>query len=341
MRSSGACRLEVARVVVRVVACVDDARGCMSLPATVVASFGRQFVVRAHDDGAMLTAVTRGKRGNVGVGDHVAIHRLGGGQAVIDRVQPRVNELKRSDAFRTKLIAANLDQAGVVIAGEPPFSEELLLRVLLSAETEGIPVAIIVNKRDLAEARAAIEPRIAVYRALGYPVIECAAGGDPDGTLASMRPWLAGRTTLLLGQSGMGKSTLINCLVPDAQLRTQTISEALASGRHTTTFTRLFALPGDEQGCIIDSPGFQTFGLDHLSASQRVHAMPEFRPLLGQCRFHSCTHREEPGCAIRDAAAAGTIDAWRYRLFVRLVDEAEAIARANPARPAKRGSGAY
>ena len=326
----------------------------------VVASYGRQFVVRAETDGSTYTAVTRGKRRDVAVGDRVMLGLLGAGQAVIDRVEPRRNEFKRSDTMRTKMLAANLDQAAIVIASEPAFSEELLVRVLMAAEAENIPMAIVVNKHDLAESRARIEPRIAVYRALGYPVFDCSAASDPGQTRALLRPWLEGRTTLLLGESGMGKSTLVNCLVPDAQLRTQAISDFLGSGRHTTTFCRLFDLPDDlSGGKIIDSPGFQNFGLDHLSESERVHAMPEFRPLLGRCRFYNCTHRSEPGCAIRDASERpqgraspspppeGVKEAWggpalpsdlkaidarRYRIFVRLAEEAIAIAKANPDR---------
>ncbi len=130
----------------------------------------------------------------------------------------------------------------------------------------------------------------------------------------------------------MGKSTLVNCLVPDAGLRTNEISQALGTGRHTTTFTRCFALPHDARTLVIDSPGFQNFGLFHVSESQRMHAMREFVPLLGSCRFNNCTHRDEPACAIRGAAESGRIDRIRYRLYARLVDEAQALARARPDR---------
>jgi ribosome biogenesis GTPase len=298
------------------------------IEATVEARHGHRLLVLT-DDLRSLAAVTRGRKSDITVGDRVRIEELGAGQAVIEEVLPRRNRIQRSDAWRAKSLAANLDQAAVVIAPSPPFSDDLLSRVLIEARTQDLPVALLVNKSDLGPQRAAIEPRIALYRSLGYEVLECSAGADPEGTVALMTPWLAGKTTLLLGQSGMGKSTLVNCLIPDANLRTQEISIALASGRHTTTFTRLFQLPAPMTGRIIDSPGFQTFGLEHLSESQRLHAMPECQALLGQCRFHSCTHREEPGCAIKAAVQDGRFDARRYSLLLKLHEETRVNAPAS------------
>ncbi|HLS56920.1 MAG TPA: ribosome small subunit-dependent GTPase A [Zeimonas sp.] len=295
-------------------------------PALVAASFGRQFYVRSlTGDWTERVAVTRGKRTDVCVGDEVEVRLLGPDHAVIESLHPRRTTLQRSDRWRSKLLAANVDQAGVVVAGEPPFSEALMLRMLIAIETAGIEAALIVNKCDLADATRAIAPRIAVYRALGYRVFEIAARTRPDAARATLRDWLARRTTLLIGQSGMGKSTLVNTLVPDAGLRTQAISAALSSGRHTTTFSRMFELPEQVavDARIVDTPGFQSFGLAHLSESQRMHAMREFVPLLGRCRFNNCRHRDEPGCAIRDAAERGDIDAQRYRLYVRIGDDAD------------------
>lgn len=289
----------------------------------VAASYGRHYLVRPARGGDELTAVSRGKRTDACVGDRVAIRRTGDGQAVIESIDPRRNEIRRSDQWRSKLLAANVDQVAIVIAGDPPFSEELLLRILSAAAVAGVPAALIANKCDLGGAHAAIAPRLAAYRALGLPVFEIAARGDAEAVRRALRDWLAGRTTLLVGQSGMGKSTLVNTLVPDADLRTQAISTALATGKHTTTFTRLFDLPAEvaADARLIDTPGFQTFGIAHLSASQLAHAMPDFAPLLGRCRFNDCTHRDEPGCAIRAAMQDGEIDARRFQLYGRLVDE--------------------
>ncbi|MCZ7561614.1 MAG: ribosome small subunit-dependent GTPase A [Burkholderiaceae bacterium] len=292
--------------------------------ARVAASFGRQFYVRscsgAWDE---RVAVTRGKRTDVCVGDEVEVRLIGADQAVIESLRPRRTALQRSDRWRSKLLAANVDQAGIVVAGEPPFSEALLVRMLIAIESAGIGAALIVNKSDLPEAMHAIAARIDVYRALGYRVFEIAARTHPLEARAQLRDWLAGRTTLLIGQSGMGKSTLVNTLVPDAALRTQAISVALSSGRHTTTFSRMFEVPAGvaPDARIVDTPGFQSFGLAHLSQWQRVHAMREFVPLLGRCRFNDCHHRDEPACAIREAVERGEIDPLRYRLYLQIEGE--------------------
>lgn len=292
--------------------------------ACITAAFGHRFLVRPHA-GAWpeRVALTRARRADLCVGDEVRVGLIGADQAVIEALQPRRSLLVRSDLRRRKLLAANVEQAGVVIAGEPPFSEALLMRVLISLEAAGIAAALIVNKCDRASARHAIEPRVAVYRALGYRIFDLAAGADAAHARATLGPWLAGRTTVLLGQSGMGKSTLVNALVPDAGQRTQAISAALSSGRHTTTFSRMFEVPAAiaADARLVDTPGFQGFGLAHVSASQRAHAMREFTPLLGRCRFNDCRHRDEPDCAIRAAAAAAVIDATRHRLFAQIGDE--------------------
>jgi ribosome biogenesis GTPase / thiamine phosphate phosphatase len=285
--------------------------------ARVIAAHGRLFYLRLPD-GTDLSAVTRGKRTDVVAGDRVELSELGSGQAVIERVLPRTNVLRRSDQRREQALAANLDQAAITLSGEPPFSEELLARVLVAAEREGIDCLLIATKCDIPSARAAMEPRLALYERLGYRVVRVASKADPKGTAATVAPLLAGRTTLLLGQSGMGKSTLVNLLVPGAEMATQAISEVLQAGRHTTTFTRAFELPG-QPGWLIDSPGFQLFGLAHLSASEIEHGMREFKPLLGQCRFHNCTHLHEPGCAIRAAVADGTIDGRRHGIYAQLL----------------------
>ncbi len=289
--------------------------------ARVVASFGRQFYVRTLDvPGPDRVAVTRGKRTDFCVGDEVMIQLIGSDQAVIESALPRRSELIRSDRYNVKRLAANVDQAAIVVAADPRFSEELLLRMLLACACAEIPALVLANKRDLAPAWAAIAPRLQVYRELGYQVIELAVRDHPDETRAALAPLLSGHNTILMGESGMGKSTLVNTLVPGAALATREISEALRAGRHTTTFSKWFDLPPESatSGAIVDSPGFQTFGLAHVSESQRVHAMPEYAELIGKCRFHNCSHVQDPGCAIRAALEGGTIDPIRYLLFSRL-----------------------
>lgn len=286
----------------------------MQLDAQVVAAFGRQYLVRL-DDGNELACLTRGKKSEVVCGDRVEIRRTGeasaenAAQGVIERIATRRSLLHRSDAFREKLIAANVTQVVIVVAAEPSFSDELLARCLVAAQDQKLAVLIVLNKCDLAAAAAAARKRLIPYTAIGYRVLELSAKQD----ISPLRPLLQDHTSVLVGQSGMGKSTLINALLPDAQAATREISSALDSGKHTTTHARLYRL--DATSSLIDCPGVQAFGLHHLSFGGIEQGFVEFAQYLGQCRFHDCHHTHEPGCALREAVAAGKIDARRLELF--------------------------
>jgi len=280
----------------------------------VVAAFGRQYLARL-DDGSEIICLTRGKKSEVVCGDRVEIKHTGaasadnGAQGVIERILPRRSLLHRSDAFREKLIAANVTQIVVVVAAEPSFSDELLARCLVAAQDQQIDVLIVLNKCDLAEPAAQARIRLEPYRAIGYRVLELSATQDAS----ALRPCLSGHSSVLVGQSGMGKSTLINALLPEAQAATREISSALDSGKHTTTHARLYPL--DETSSLIDCPGVQAFGLHHLSFGGIEQGFVEFAAYLGQCRFHDCHHTHEPGCAIRHAVETGKINARRLELF--------------------------
>ncbi len=240
-------------------------------------------------------------------GDRVEWRRAGDA-GVIEAVLPRTSLLYRSDAFKTKAIAANVTQLAVVVAARPSFSPELVQRCLLAAEDQGIASLIVLNKTDLPETPAARE-RLAPLVRIGYRCIELSALVEP----APLRPALAGQTTLLIGQSGMGKSTLVNALFPGFDAETAAYSEALDSGRHTTTHTRMHRLDGNT--ALIDSPGLQEFALQHIDAEALAHAFVDFRPFLGQCRFRDCRHEQEPGCRLVAAAEAGEIAPARLALF--------------------------
>ncbi|TCK42902.1 ribosome biogenesis GTPase [Paraburkholderia sp. BL8N3] len=295
------------------------------IEGTVIAAHGRHYLVAPADGGAMLQCFPRGKRSEVAVGDRVTYERSSADQGVIVRIGERRNLLYRSDQFKSKLFAANLDQLLIVLATEPHFSEDLLGRALIAAEAHELEPLIVLNKIDVEAALPFARKRLAPYRELGYTVIELSAKAAPGAVHPQLDARLKGRATLLLGQSGMGKSTLVNILVPDAEAATREISTALNSGRHTTTFTRLYPLPGS--GALIDSPGFQEFGLHHLSEGQLERAFADFRPFLGKCRFYNCHHLHEPGCAILEAVDEGKIAPERHALYAQLVHEASQIVR--------------
>jgi ribosome biogenesis GTPase len=278
----------------------------------IVAVHGRHYRVEA--DGVQLDCVTRGKKGGVACGDQVRFRATGDESGVIEAILPRSNLLYRSDAFRSKLLAANVDQVFVVVAASPSPNLELLNRCLVATEAAGIPARIVVNKIDLAGS-ADLIAQLQPYAALGYPLLPLSAKAD----IAPIQSLLADKVSILVGASGVGKSTLVNALVPEAEIATQEISEVLDSGKHTTTHTRLYHLPGG--GALIDSPGMQEFGLGHLDLAALQSAFPEFAALAGQCRFYNCRHLQEPDCAVLAAISDGRILKSRWRTYQSLLAE--------------------
>ncbi|MES2105593.1 MAG: ribosome small subunit-dependent GTPase A [Pseudomonadota bacterium] len=286
--------------------------------ATVIAAHGRHYLVQAED--IKLHCVTRGKKSDVAVGDIVEYQLTSKNQGVIEAITPRKTLLYRSDQYKSKMLAANLTQLFIVVATEPSFADDLVSRALVASESSGIKPHVILNKTDVTELLPRARERVALYASLGYPVHEVSVTAAPDATRATLLALLQGQSTILIGQSGMGKSSLINLLIPDAEIATREISAALDTGKHTTTFTRLYQM--DEQSAVIDSPGFQEFGLHHLSEGMLERAFPEFLPHLGHCKFYNCHHHAEPGCAILAAVKSGEIAEMRHDLFEQLVHEA-------------------
>ena len=291
----------------------------MSETARIVASHGRTYVVERADR-SRLNASARGKKSDYACGDLVSIKPINDEQAVIEKALERKTLLYRSDQWRSKIIAANVTQIAIVVAPVPSYLDELIGRALIAAEAEDIQPLIVLNKCDLPEAAKAREA-LRYYETLGYPLLALSAKAD----VAPLRDQLQEHISVLVGQSGMGKSTLLNALIPEANARVNDISEALDSGKHTTTHATFYHLDdrpaGAAETAIIDSPGLQSFGLAHLKEDALPSLMPDFRPLAGQCRFHNCRHRQEPSCALKAAVESGAVPASRLQMLHRLQDE--------------------
>jgi ribosome biogenesis GTPase len=288
----------------------------------VIAGHGRHYIVETPE-GREIKCSPRGKKSQLVVGDRVRWQPTDtlGNEGVIEAMEPRTNLLYRQDEWKTKSFAANLDRLLILVAAEPVFSESQLARALIAAEQARIKVSILLNKIDLVESAQLARERLAPYVKMGYDVIEVAIKARPDETRARLTDLLATGSTLVLGPSGTGKSTLVNLLGLDAAAPVREISVALNSGRHTTTHTRWYWLDEGHQGALIDSPGFQEFGLRHIPVEDLAAWMPDLSPYLGQCRFANCSHDHEPGCAVLAALARGDIAPSRHRIYLEVREE--------------------
>jgi ribosome biogenesis GTPase / thiamine phosphate phosphatase len=276
--------------------------------ARVIATFGRQSLIA--DAGHIWQATRRGRREDVVVGDCVVASIVSAEQARIESIEPRTTLLFRTDKYRTKELAANVDQVIVVFASRPAFNRWFVWKALVAASAAGIEALVVRNKADLAESDDA-SAFLQQVADLGWRTLTLSAKGDSDQTLLLAE--ILGHKSLMVGQSGMGKSTLLNLLIPDARARTQEFSERLNAGKQTTTASRWFAFDGDS--ALVDSAGFEEFGLTHLSFNQIAATFPEFSTLLGQCRFKDCRHLREPGCAVRAALEDGRVMPERYEFY--------------------------
>jgi ribosome biogenesis GTPase len=296
----------------------------------VVAGFGRHVLVET-ETGERIICHPRGKKNSAVVGDRIQWLATQD-EGTIEKLEPRKNLFYRQDEVRTKSFAANLDQILILIAAEPEFSESQLSRALIAAEAEHIKPIIALNKSDLAAPHAKAWERLQPYKTMGYDLVSLNLKRKADDQTLLLMSLLQGKTTLVLGPSGAGKSTLINAVVPHATVFTQEISQALNSGKHTTTSTTWYWVDEAKTTALIDSPGFQEFGLNHIEATHLASYMPDFKVHVPSCKFYNCTHLHEPGCGVLAAMETSEkehkndesrriISLERYRIYSSLFAE--------------------
>lgn len=300
----------------------------------VISSHGRHLMVEGTDGHTMLCHC-KGKKNTATVGDTVH-YTLSGDHGMIESILPRRSLLYRQDDIRFKLFAANIDSALLFLAVEPEFSEQQLSRCLIALEAAQIQASIVLNKCDLKDKKEKMEEKLAPYRRMGIAVFFLSlhemTATDPQWL--DFYKHLQGKQSLILGPSGSGKSTLINRLLPDVSTRTQSLSHALKSGKHTTTTTTWYWLDHNKQDAIIDSPGFQEFGLHHLSTEKLVQYMPDLYQYAGHCRFYNCQHLDEPNCHIRaQVSVPNGIAPRRYAIYKTLYQELKLAEQKRGSKP--------
>ena len=285
---------------------------------TVIANFGATLIVENERKQAFRCTLRQNIPPLVS-GDHIVWQQVDDETGVVVALHERSSFLARPDRRgHAKVIAANIDQIMIVSACKPALNTRLIDRYLVAAETAHITPSIIFNKIDLLD-RAdlqEIEQQLQAYQDLGYTVLYTST--KQDHGMDALQSCLLDKTSVFVGQSGVGKSSLINALLPEAMAHVAEVSQSTQKGRHTTTMARLYHLPSGGQ--IIDSPGIREFGLWQVSQQQLAEGFREFRPFLGQCRFRDCLHEDEPGCLIRENTATGKITEQRWQSYRRILE---------------------
>lgn len=285
-------------------------------PGRVIVNFRRHSIVEGSD-GERVNCIVKGRKLKPVAGDNVRWERTDEGGVIVE-IEPRHGVIERYDSVRDRqVLAANVDQVVVVTAIEPAPDWFTLDKYLAAGEASEVEPLIVLNKVDLADESTVgrLKERFDVYRALGYSVqfVSTATGQGFESFNTALR----GKTNVLVGASGVGKSAISRRLLPAEDIRVGEISEASGEGRHTTTATTLYHLAGG--GELIDSPGVREYRLRPMPPRDIAPLFRELRALSGQCRFADCLHRKEPGCAVKSAVERGTIDQRRYASYLALI----------------------
>ena len=293
----------------------------------MISRFGEQADVMDYETSKIIRCFLRQHIGAPVAGDRIGFRISSSQQGVIESIEQRTSLLQRPSAHQgLKPVVANIDKVFVMVAPLPDFSSVLLDRYLVAIENAGISITIVANKWDLKEEviRQAIQQQLETYQALGYPVIRISTKEDIGRKEFSEA--ISNHASILVGQSGVGKSSVINWLFSAETLATQSISENSRLGQHTTTASQLFCLNTDSvgEGFVIDSPGIREFGLWHLDSHQVASGFCEFVPYLGSCKYRDCKHIDEPGCKILEAVDKGFVSKTRWTNY-RKINSSNAV----------------